>query len=294
MRLSILIPTRNFAPSVLVKALNSQATALHIDCEILVLDDASDDAEALSALRAIEQSGACRVIWCQERQGRARARNILYKESQGELLLFIDSDAQVCSSGFLSRHLEDAKQAPVICGALINPAPPAPAGCELRYKYEAAAEKKGHRTADYRNRHPYDRLATFQLLLHRSVMERITFDESLTEYGYEDVIFGLRLQELGIPVLHTDNALLHTGINPNADFLANTEAAMRTLSGLPLPYKRRIGLSRFALRLKGLRLDAPLRLIFRLAAPAMRSNLLGSTPSLTLFQAYKLGYYLSL
>lgn len=292
MRLSILIPTHNLSPEALVEALRRLAEALHIDYEILVLNDASDEAETLTALQRMEQTGACRVIQQTARQGRARARNILYKESSGELLLFIDSDALVCSDDFIARHLQDAEKAPVVCGALTNPAPPAPPGCELRYKYETAAEKSGHRTAAYRNRHPYDRIATFQLLLRRDVMERAPFDESITEYGYEDVLFGLRLQELGIPVLHTDNALLHRGINPSTHFLANTEAAIHTLHTLPQTYKQRIGLSRFAMRLQSMHLAAPVRLLFRATRHLIRRNLISRCPSLTLFQFYKLGFYL--
>lgn len=294
MRLSILIPTYNLAPEALTEALRRQAEALHIDYEILVLNDASDDREAQAALQRMEQNGACRVIHQTVRQGRARARNILYKESSGDLLLFIDSDAMVCSDDFIARHLDDAEKAPVVCGALTNPALPTPLGCELRYKYETAAEKNGHRTAAYRNLHPYERIATFQILLHRDVMERAPFDESITEYGYEDVLFGLRLQELGIPVLHTDNALLHNGINPNTHFLTNTEGAMRTLHALPLTYKQRIGLSRFAMRLQRLHLASPVRFLFQATRPLIRCNLLSSRPSLALFQFYKLGFYLAL
>lgn len=294
MLLSLLIPTRNLAPAALVAELHRQASTLtDTDVEILVLDDASDDTQTVDALHRMEAEGLCRVLWQTKNQGRARARNILYKESGGDILLFIDSDAEVTTTDFLARHFADAQQADVVCGGLTNPTPPAPKGCELRYKYEVAAERKGFRRAERRMEHPYERISTFNLLVHRRVMQAVPFDESLTEYGYEDVAFGLSLQQHGFRVLHTDNALLHTGINANPIFLANTEAAMRSLALLPDDIKRNIPVSRLALRLQALHLAAPMRLMFRLLRPLLRRNLLSRYPILPLFQFYKLGYYLS-
>ena len=290
--LSILIPTRDFAPRRLVESLAEQAGTL-TGTEILVLDDASGDTQAKADLHRMEADGLCRVLWQAENQGRARARNILYKESRGSILLFIDSDAEVTTSDFLARHLADAQEADVVCGGLTNPAPPASKGCELRYKYEAAAARKGFRSAVRRMEHPYDRISTFNLLVHRHVMQTFPFDENLTEYGYEDVAFGLTLQQHGFRVLHTDNALLHTGINPNSIFLANTEAAIRSLSLLPDDIKRNIPLSRLARRLHSLHLAVPVRLIFRFMHPLLRRNLLGHHPLLPFFQFYKLGTLLT-
>ncbi len=292
--LSILIPTRNFAPNALVRALARQTNTTYAETEILVLDDASSDTTSINALKTLEQEGVCRVLWQPVNQGRARARNILYKESRGEWLLFIDSDAEVLAPDFLIRHLADATLADVVCGGLVNPPPPATRGCELRYKYETAATRKGRRNAQWRNAHPYECISTFNILVNRRVMDTAPFNDSLNEYGYEDTAFGLSLQRHGFSVLHTDNALLHTGITPSPAFLANTEAALRNLTRLPYDIQCEISVARLAERLRNWHLDAPLRLLFRFAKPLLCRNLISQHPSLSFFQLYKLCFLLSL
>lgn len=287
--LSILIPTHNFAPSRLVNDLSQQANALNEDVEIIVLDDGSDEPSAAFAIQALKKNERCRTLRNEENQGRARARNILYKESRGEFLLFLDSDAQIVCPDFLAQYLAAAQKADVVCGRLTNPAPPAPAGCELRYKYETHAERRGYRTAAWRNRHPYERIATFQLLVHRRVMQQVVFDESIKGYGYEDVLFGLQLQKQGFTILHTDTPLLHTGINTNTQFLAHTEEALKTLCTLPAGVQQQVTLSRIANRLSRLYLAGAFRLFFQLTRPLLRRNLLSHRPFLLFFQLYKLG-----
>lgn len=291
---SILIPTHNFAPTALVADLHKQAAALtNMNVEILVLDDASDNQTAQNALREMEAAGYCRVLRQERNQGRARARNILYGASRGEILLFIDSDAEVTDTDFLARHLADAKQADVVCGGLTNPPLPAAKGCELRHKYEIEAERKGFRSTLWLNDHPHERISTFNLLVHRRVMEVVPFNEELTEYGYEDVAWGLSLQQHGFKVLHTANSLLHTGINSNAAFLANTEAAMRNLALLPADIQHHIPIARLAKRLQERHLAFFVRLAFRLTKPILHHNLLSSHPILTFFQFYKIGFFLT-
>ena len=295
--LSVLIPTRNLAPRALVGALVAQADALSGggvgECEVVVFDDGSDDPEAARAIAALADGARCRTVRSETNVGRARARNRLYEEARGDKLLFIDSDAEVVTTDFLARMVADAALADVVCGALQNPAPPAPRGCELRYRYEQHAERRGYRSVAWRQAHPYARLSTFCLLVDRRVMEAVCFDETITGYGYEDTVFGLRLEERGFSVLHTATALRHTGINPNADFLSNTEQAVRTLRSLPAAVRRRIALSRLGDALHRLRFSRPLRLLFYFAEPALRRQLLGSRPSIRLFAIFKLGRYLS-
>ncbi len=285
----MLIPTRDFVPAELVEQIHRQAQDLGEPFEILVLDDASTQPEIQQGLARLEQNGWCRILTQQVNQGRAKARNILYKASTGRILLFIDSDARVIDAQFLSRHLADISRAEVVCGGLTNPPPPAPEGCELRYRYETNAQRKGHRTAAWRNKHPYKSIASFQLLMRREVMERVPFQETIAGYGYEDVVFGLQLQEQGISVLHTDNNLEHTGINSNAAFLSNTEEAMHTLAALPEQWQQQIPLACTVRKLEKRHIAPIVRGLFHLIKPRIRRNLLGHHPSIHLYQTYKLG-----
>lgn len=288
--LSILIPTHEYYCDELVMALVGDAKGIDEEVEIIVCSDASSasfDAELQRRLSAIDDA-AVRFIRADEHLGPARTRNLLARESRGDLLLFIDADAELTKRGFLARHLADAPDADVVCGALMNPAS-VPPGHELRMRYERAAEKK--RSAEWRNLHPYENFTPFNVLIHRRAFEELQFDERCKEYGYEDALYGLQLKEEGISILHTDNALIHRGIDTNESFLRKTETALRTLSHLGEPMQSHAGASRMCRKLGKWGLLPLLRLAFRLSKPFLLSNLTGKRPNLRLFSFYKLGYY---
>ncbi|MBQ9363598.1 MAG: glycosyltransferase, partial [Bacteroidaceae bacterium] len=231
----------------------------------------------------------CHVLHQDSNIGRAAIRNRLYEVSRGDYLLFIDCDAEVVSSDFMERYYNDRKSADVICGALCNPKEQ-PSGCELRYKYEIAAERAGQRTVSFRMKRPYEMFSTFNVMFRREVFGNILFDDRCTEYGYEDVLMGLRLQEKGFSILHTDNALLHRGINSNDSFLKNTEAGIRTLWRIGEPLLSHSNLALTALRLKRWHLTGAFLFFFKLFKSGIHSNLCSHHPLLLLFKVYKLGY----
>ena len=294
--LSILIPTYNHDVRPLLEELRQQAEALcarqpDFDYEIIVLDDASTLAHIRQLMKSLPTSERLRLILSEANMGRSAARNRLIDEARGQYLLFMDCDAMP-TQGYVATHWADRMRADVVCGALQNPPPPPPWGHELRYRYEQQAERKGKRTAKWRNEHPFEEFSVFNTLMSAEVTKRLRFDERISEYGYEDVIFGRELQRMGFSVLHTDNAAIHTGINSNEDFLLNTEAAMRTLSRLDPKQQEGVTICKWARKMRSLRLSAMLVRIYTLVRPRLRNHLLGHRPSLWAFNFYKLGYYL--
>ena len=292
--ISILIPVYNYDCTILIKALYSQCVSLResdndFDYEIILGDDCSTDESCITALSEIAKLPRCRLLHQDVNIGRAAIRNRLYEISCGDYLLFIDCDAEVVSDDFVERYYKDRKSADVVCGALCNPKEQPP-GCELRYKYEIAAERAGQRTVSFRMMRPYAMFSTFNVMFHREVFGNILFDESCKEYGYEDVLMGLRLQEEGYSILHTDNALLHRGINSNSSFLKNTEAGIRTLWRIGEPLLSHSNLALTALRLKRWHLNGVFFLFFKLFKSRIHSNLCSYHPSLLLFKIYRLGY----
>ena len=292
--ISILIPVYNYDFTKLIQALSSQCAALResdngFEYEIIVGNDRSTEKKCIALLQEISRIPNCRVLHQNVNIGRAAIRNRLYEASRGDYLLFIDCDAEVVSDDFVKRYYDDREKADVICGALCNPTEK-PRGCELRYKYEIAAERAGQRTVEFRKQRPYDMFSTFNVMFRREVFAKILFDESCHEYGYEDVLMGIRLQQEGFCILHTDNALLHRGINSNASFLENTEAGIRTLYQIGEPLLSHSNLARTAFRLKRWHLMGAFTLHFRIFRPLLRRNLLGHHPQLLLFKVYKLGY----
>lgn len=292
--ISILIPTRDFDCSGLARDLQRQCAELaEADAafryEVIVLDDGSAPAFAPKLKAEVEALPGCRVVRAEQNVGRASGRNLLADEARFAWLLFIDSDAEVCTPDFIRRYWAARDLADVVCGALRNPAPPPQTGHELRYRYEKAAERR--RPATYRNAHPYDCFATFNVMFRASVFQTLRFDERCVDYGYEDALMGLMLRKRGFSIRHIDNPLVHTGIDSNADFLGKTETALRTLARLGEPMQSQAGAARLYTTLRRLHLAPAARAAFRGLCPLLRRNLLGRHPSLLLFQLYKAGFY---
>lgn len=287
--LSILIPTYNRECHALAETLSQQAGEAGISYEIIVADDASTDDSPSANLR-INLLPHCRFVRLEHNMGRARIRNWLAGEASGDLLLFMDCDALVTSSHFVSRYVGMASEAPVLCGGLRHPETLPHPDVTLRYYYEKEADL--HRSADCRKQAPYECFATFCFAIRRDTFLSILFDENCREYGYEDTLFGEELKKREIPICHFENPLIHTGLEDNATFLKKTETALHTLVGLQqrgIRFHSRLANKYEQLRRWGIHWLLPH--LFRLTSPLLRSNLLGNKPNLKLFACYKLGYY---
>lgn len=292
MKLSILIPTYNYDCTLLVKELQRQATDCAIAHEIIVADDASTDSHTAAALQAVDSLPACRRAVMPHNLGRARVRNWLATEARGEYLLFIDSDAVVCRKDFIRRYLSAVRPGTVICGGIVHPdALPSPK-VSLRYNYEKHCEPKF--TAERRNLTPYTQLRSFNLMMPREVALRFPFDESITQYGYEDTLMGRALEEASITVLHIDNPLMNGDLERNPRFLEKTEEALRTLHSLQERMEGYSSLLSLHHKFRRIGLQWPMRLTYRAAGNALRRHLMGPHPSVALFQLYKLLYFDSL
>ena len=295
--LSILIPTYNLDCSCLVTTLYKQADALKealrgtFDFEILVADDASPLRGTVSALEQLQGEGICRLFALKENLGRAKIRNFLAAQARFDYLLFIDSDALVCTPDYVQQYWEARRSGDVVCGALQNLVS-CPAGGELRYTYEKAAEKQ--RPAAVRSKNPYAYFSTFNVMFKREVFHHLLFDERCTEYGYEDALMGLMLEHEGYSIAHIDNPLIHNGIDPSAVYLDKIETSLRVLHRLGDPLQSASALVRLERRLKSMGMLPFFRWVYKHAAAKMRDNLVSPHPSMLVLKLYKLGYYATL
>ncbi|MES1181381.1 MAG: glycosyltransferase family 2 protein, partial [Flavobacterium sp.] len=117
---------------------------------------------------------------------------------------------------------------------------------------------------------------------------------SITQYGYEDLVFIKNLKESYIQIEHIDNAVFHLNLETSELFLEKTKTALDNLlylskSGFDLENDSKI-ISKFHL-LKKFGLSNMAGFIFAKAAPFLESNLLSKNPKLLLFDLYKLGYF---
>ncbi len=295
-RISILIPTYAYAPLELVGELAGmcKSSPLCEAYEICVIDDGSGNDATIRAAEAINRMPCCRFTALPNHAGKSALLNKAAAMAKYPLLLLIDSDARMHSAGFITDYLKASEMHPesVICGGVYTSPESATRSNQLRYRYERAATK--YNMASVRQLHPYSRFTTFNVLLPKKVIREVPFDESLSRYGYEDTLFGLQLEQHGIPVVHIDNPLTHTGIDDNAAFLSKTETALCNLSMLGSVYQQSVTLSATAMRFRQYGLAPLVRLFHSMFGNYERRNLLGNRPSLFLFKLYKLGYFLSL
>ena len=288
MKLSVLIPTYNYDCSRLVHQLLQQ---LPQDSEIIVGDDCSTDEEIIHKNNEAARLLGCRILRPAHNLGRAAIRNALAREAKGEWLLFIDADAEVRSTSFISDYLAATNDSgfKVICGGTGNlPQCPRPAA-RLRYDYEVAAEKR--LTLEHRRCNPYAQFTTFNFLITRDLFISIGFDERCKEYGHEDTHFGLSLKQCGIAVHHVDNKLTHLGLEDADVYLAKTETALRSLASMDIEQRQHVRVSALALRLERWHLLGLVRILFMISKPLLQTNLLGKHPNQKLFAFYKLGFY---
>lgn len=286
--LSILIPTYNYACASLVSDLHLQAVRLNIDFEILVADDCSQEYYK-EKNRAINKLSQCKYVELKENIGRSKIRNLLGRMAKYDYLLFMDCDAEVVHRDFLKRYLEVLSKGRVIYGGLLHPDKLPSQDVTLAYKYEKNAEPKN--TYDKRAVNPYKVFRTFNFMIERKTFLEHQFDESITRYGHEDTLFGKRLQQDDIEIVHIDNPLLNCGLDTNVKVLEKTRESLQGLYELRYKIGDSSGVLRMYNMLDKLKLTTIFRSVFKCFSKAILSNLQGRHPKLFLFSFYKIGYY---
>lgn len=295
MYLSILIPTYNYNCTQLVSELTRQAQAIEgLRYEIIVGDDGSTDGQALAANRAINDLPCCEYWERVFNSGRSAIRNRLYERSIGRWLLFLDSDGMPLSGDFLSCYIAatECLSTGVVCGGVAHPAtPPSPAVC-LRWLHETNYEQRT--PLEWRNSHPYANFRSFNFLIDRDSFAKVMFDEQVRGYGYEDNLFGQALQVCGVVVKHIANPLLNVDIETNEAYLAKNEEALRTLAAHYDNMAPFITIAQKLEQLETRHLGWLLSLVYRVAYPLLRRNLMGTSPRIWVFNLYRAGYLRSL
>ena len=291
--LSIAIPTRNDDCSQTVSKLLEQARReTSLDFEILIADDASDNAEVIRQLNIIGNQEGCRLIRLKENVGRAAVRNMLAREAKYDKVLFIDAGVDINNQDFLKTYILHANDADILCGGWKTEVGAETAKANLRAKYELDCEK--NHTPLQRNKHPYRSFRTVNFLVHKDILLNNPFPADMTGYGYEDVVFGKQAEKAGCTVLHIDNPVVYKSYEDNEAFVSKTIQSVNTL----YIYRERIGqyskLHSIAFRLRKLRLDSLMVFLYKQRSETWKKQLCGNCPSLRMLSLLKLGCYLSL
>jgi glycosyltransferase involved in cell wall biosynthesis len=224
--ISILIPVYNCNIVTLVYDLHDQASAASVPIEIIVLDDCSSEL-LRDQNKDVNKLANVRFMELEKNIGRASIRNKLAGMAAYPTLLFMDCDSKVPDGDYIKRYLPYCGKEIVVCGGRIyRPVPPDEPEMMLRWLYGIKREQL---PANVRSKVPYHSFMTNNFLISRSILAQIQFDESLVQYGHEDTLFGFELKKRGIPVIHIQNPLIHTGLEITREFLRKTSEGIENL-----------------------------------------------------------------
>ena len=286
---SILIPVFNNDCTPLVEDLVAQAEKLQgVAWEVCVAEDGSTDAHTVAANSVIAQWPHCRHLVREANVGRARIRNLLGREARHEWVLFIDSHMRIGKADFIATYLS-APDGDVVDGDYTVVADAQQWSDSLRYRYEYACEWR--HTPEARRKQPYASFHTANFLIRRALFLAHPFEESFSEYGYEDVLFGVSLAQHGIRIQHIDNPVEFRYFESNSRFMEKTEAAMRSLSRHQALLQGQSRLLKMYRQLSRCQMHRIVALLFKWRGQRWKEQLVsGEAPSLRLFNLYRLGY----
>ena len=290
MKLSVLIPTRDMSCHSLVLALYEQLKASCLECwEIVVCDDGSENIEAKESFDQVNDLSGVRVEIMEKSRNRGAMRNRLPGLARYGWILEVNSNVMPASDDFIQRYIEEAEKSyDVVCGGIIS----SDIKGNLRSMDENDFAKRHN--SESRNMNPFRSFRNTNVLARREVYDRVCYDESIGEYGYEDLAFGVALQQAGVTVRYIDNPVKYIQEESNVAYVEKTETALRTLKGMSAEQQSQSVLHQWAEKLRVCKLSKVIRLWHRLFSGIERSNLCGRQPRLWVFRIYKLGYYMSL
>lgn len=289
--LSILIPVYHYNAFPLAAELHNQCVGLHIPFEIICQDDASTTFIAENqAINTLENGTFSSNVF---NLGRGRNCNALAQKATYDWLLILDCDTFPKDSDFIKNYLQFIQNqlGTVAFGGIVYHTERPSEEKVLRWVYGTARESL---SVEKRTTNPNGNALTSNLLIKKNVFFSNPFEESITQYGYEDLVFLSDLKKKGVIVKHIDNATYHLGLESSKQFLEKTKTALKNLAFL-YDYKNIATtdsklISVYAI-LKKMRLVRIIAWFFEKYKATMTSNLVSDQPSLLVFDGYKLGYF---
>jgi hypothetical protein len=223
--LSVLIPTYNYNAFFLVKEIHQQLILENIEFEIICLDDGSKSPLNVKN-KEINNLSFSSFKSLEHNIGRSAIRNLLAKKATCNWLLFLDVDVIPVKSNFIKKYINClTKDKTVFCGGLLYEDKKENVKL-LRYKY---GKKHEEISLEKRIENPDKYFFTSNFLIQKAVFNDVKFEEKLTQYGREDLLFSLELIRKRYKIEHINNEVYHLGLDQNDLFVAKTKEAMENL-----------------------------------------------------------------
>ncbi|MEL6860499.1 MAG: glycosyltransferase [Pseudomonadota bacterium] len=190
-------------------------------CTLLIYDDGSYDSDLTRQLtRQIRRyPGPARLISVRVNKGRSHARNRLMALAETEWILYLDADMQPDDDDFLNRYLDaiDATDEPALVAGGFSLRHAAPTDETRLHAAQSAASECV--PANLRAEAPGRYVFSSNLLVHRTVLDQVAFDDGFQGWGWEDVDWGLRVADQ-FTVHHIDNPASHLGLDTDQALIA--------------------------------------------------------------------------
>jgi glycosyltransferase involved in cell wall biosynthesis len=289
--LSILIPVYNYNVVPLVLELHKQCLECEIDFEILCQDDGSNsDLNTINEI--INSLENCSFFVNSNNLGRGKNRNDLAKKAKYEWILFMDCDTFPSANDFIQKYIfQINKDEKIIYGGIKYKKEKPNDDQLLRWFYGHARESL---SAKIRKTKPNTNALVSNLLICKKNLISNMFDESITQYGYEDLVFLSDLKKKEVFAKHIENPVYHLGLETSRQFLDKTKIAIENLKLIaknPGFNTIESKILRTHLFLKKLYLVPFISSLFKKTEAKIEQNLLSQKPSLLLFDLYKLGCF---
>ncbi len=291
MKLSICIPVFNFDINELIEDLRDQINLDHLDAEIILIDDGSDN-EFIEINKDLKNK-VSQFIFLGSNIGRSKIRNLFLKYSQSEYLLFLDCDGKIIQKNFLKIYFDfiDKKSPDVVFGGrkVSDVKPDSEYG--LRWKF---ATERENLPVNQRLNAPYLDFQTNNFIVKKSILEKVPFNEGITQYGYEDLVFSKDLYDHQVKIDHIDNPIFNNDVETNVVFLSKADQSAKSLAQLIKTDKNfnrvsQIKLTKAYLMMRKTGTIYLYRLIYKIFRSRIEKKLLTGNASLKALDLYKLG-----
>ncbi|WP_366182794.1 glycosyltransferase [Flavobacterium ovatum] len=287
--LSILIPVYNYNIYPLILELHAQCLKLKIVFEIIVIDDFSSSICVENEKTNTLNNSNYTVL--DSNIGRSKIRNLLGRTANYDWLLFLDADVFPKNKNFISTYIKHINnEEKIVNGGLLYQNEKPEKNKLLRWVYGRKREALDYKT---RSKKPYLSSLTLNILIHKSIFEKISFNETIPNLRHEDTLFSYNLMQGKIKIEHIDNPIYHNGLD---DFIVAIRKEKESLLALkylidnqliPTDYVR---ISKLFTKIKHYRLIPIFVLFHKMTNFLFLKNLSSRYPSLFIFDLYRLGY----
>ena len=291
-KLSVCIPVYNFDVRELIYGLKNEIESQNLSAEIILIDDFSD--RQIFSLNSEIQNVASVFVPLDENVGRSKIRNLFLNYAQGEYLLFLDCDGKVIQENFLENYLNFLLKNPLadtIYGGRKVPAEIPDQKHLLRWKF---AVERENLSVEARKYHPYLSFQTNNFVIRKKVLDKIPFNISYSNYGYEDLLFATDLKSENITIHHIENPVLNNDVETNEVYLKKVKESVASVSTMlkNTEVNNRISDIKLVKAYDSLNFF-PLRNfiihLFKISENFLKKNLLKGNKSLHYLDLYKLG-----